>query len=104
MEYKVIRVDYHDKSELFYESLYKLLHANLKYKKDFVLDMEKVEFMSSTILGLLAQFHKKLSNDGLEMNLINLNAPNKKIIKITNLERYFNVFDSFDEFDKELER
>ena len=64
---------------------------------DIVIDMEAVEFLDSTGLGVLVGALKRVrSNDG-ELSLVCTQPRIRKVFEVTGLTKVFNLYDSVDE-------
>ena len=68
-------------------------HSN----KDFVVDMEGVEYLSSTGLRILITLMRNLKDKGRELRLSSLKEPVKKVFDIVQLDEMFAIYDSLDE-------
>ena len=55
------------------------------------LNFANVEFMSSSMLGLLVKIHKRIAERGGQLSLINLSRNLQKVFKITRLDRVFDI-------------
>lgn len=61
-----------------------------------IVDLEKVEFMDSSGLGaVIGSF--KLTGQGGEFVLCNLQESVQEIFKLTHMDKVFNIFESLDE-------
>ena len=56
-----------------------------------VIDFSKVEFLSSSVLGLLIKISKKIYETAGELRLCCINAKIDEIFKITRLDRVFQI-------------
>ena len=56
-----------------------------------VLNFANVEFMSSSMLGLLVKIHKRVAERGGHLSLLNLGANLRKVFEITNLNKVFDI-------------
>ena len=66
-------------------------------KHHLVVDMEKVEFLDSTGLGVLVGALKRVrSNDG-ELSLVCTQPRIRKVFEVTGLTKVFSLFDSVDD-------
>lgn len=70
--------------------------------KLFVIDLEKVRYISSSGLGLLITMLTKMKNAGGELYLTAPSDHVKKLLIITKLNGIFKVYDSLDEFTAQL--
>jgi anti-anti-sigma factor len=55
------------------------------------LDFCHVQFMSSSVLGLLVKIHKKVCELGGHLKLLNVNANIYKVFEITQLTKIFDI-------------
>jgi len=63
----------------------------------FIVDMEKVEWMNSSGLGIvIGALHTVTSRNG-RLCLINISEKTEQLLKITKLERVFSIFNSEEE-------
>ena len=58
---------------------------------ELILDFYSVQFMSSSVLGLLVKIHKRVCELGGHLKLINVNQNIYKIFKITQLTKVFDI-------------
>ena len=56
-----------------------------------VLDFTEVEFLSSSVLGLLIRISKKIYETGGELRLCSIDAKINEIFKITRLDKVFQI-------------
>ncbi len=66
--------------------------------KTYVVDLNKVRYISSSGIGLLITMLTKMRNVGGEMYLTAPSEHVKKLLIITKLNNIFTVFDSVDDF------
>ncbi len=65
-----------------------------KARRKIVLDFEKVRFLSSSALGVLIAMRKKADLIKGRVVLCNMREDLRKVFKITNLEKMFELYDS----------
>ncbi len=70
------------------------ISQNVKY---VIIDVNDVEFMNSTGLGMLANAHTILSKNGSNLFLISVPEKITKLLKMTHLDRVFQIFNSIDD-------
>lgn len=76
---------------LLSEKLHELIE---KGQKHFVVNLEKVDWMNSSGLGILIGGLTTVRNHGGEFRLCLLGAKLKEILEITKLDRVFSSYDS----------
>ena len=64
---------------------------------DFILNMEKVEFMNSAGLGVLIISTKRLESYNRCLKITNLSEAVKKVIRILDAHEIINIYDTEDE-------
>ena len=79
---------------LFRNKLYELVEAK---KKNVVVDMTDVKFISSTGIGILISGFTTLKNTGGDLKLANITANVNSVLVITKLIQVFHIFDNVDE-------
>ena len=57
-------------------------------------DMRRVEFMDSTVIGLFVWGMKNLREDGCDFRLFHMTKPVAQLFEITQLDRAFQIFDA----------
>jgi anti-sigma B factor antagonist len=70
---------------------------------NFILNMERVEFMNSAGLGVLIISTKRLESNNKCLKISNLNIAVKKVIQILDAHEIINVYDTEDEAVKSFE-
>ena len=55
------------------------------------MNFANVEFMSSSMLGLLVKIHKRVAERGGHLSLINLDSNLQEVFRITNLHKVFDI-------------
>jgi anti-sigma B factor antagonist len=58
---------------------------------EIILNFANVQFMSSAVLGLLVRIHKRISERGGRLRLVNLDPSLRKVFEITQLTRIFDI-------------
>ena len=58
---------------------------------DVLLDFSNVEFMSSAMLGLLGQLHRKISSGHGRLKMCSIRPEILTVCKITNLDKLFSI-------------
>ena len=62
-----------------------------------VVNFTNVQFLSSSVLGLLIRISKKIYEQGGQLRLCNINAKIFSIFKITRLDKVFDIYDNLPE-------
>ena len=62
-----------------------------------VLDFINVQFISSSVLGLLIRISKKIYEQNGRLRLCNINSKIFSIFKITRLDKVFDIYDDLQE-------
>jgi len=79
------------------------IQKNLSYIMDqypdynFVVNLNKVEYMNSAGLGMLIISSKKLESNNRSLKVSNLNREVKKVIEILNADRIIDFYDTEEE-------
>ena len=58
---------------------------------DMLLDFSNVEFMSSAMLGLLGQLHRKISGGQGRLKMCGIRPEIFQVFKLTNLDKLFSI-------------
>ena len=58
---------------------------------DVLLDFSNVEFMSSAMLGLLGQLHRKISTGHGRLKMCNIRPEIFQVFKLTSLDKLFSI-------------
>jgi len=58
---------------------------------DMLLDFANVEFMSSAMLGLLGQLHRKITAGQGRLKMCNIRPEIFQVFKLTNLDKLFRI-------------
>ncbi len=64
---------------------------NKTNEENIVLDFQRVEFMSSSMLGRLVQIHKKCKEFKTNLRLSSIQSEIQKVFKITKLDKLFDI-------------
>jgi len=59
---------------------------------DMLLDFANVEFMSSAMLGLLGQLHRKIGQGHGRLKMCGIRPEIFQVFKLTNLDKLFKIF------------
>ncbi len=65
--------------------------------KSVLVDMTKVPYVDSTGIGFLVSSHMAVSNQGGSFKLLGLNSRIREVLRITKLEKIFEIFDTEEE-------
>ncbi len=66
------------------------------YKK-VILDFSKTKYIDSTGLGIIVAIHKQVLMNAGALALINFDSNIRNLLKMTSLDRIFNIFESEEE-------
>ncbi len=83
-----------ENAKLFREKLYELINQN---KKNLVVDMSDVKFVSSTGIGILISGYTTLKNAGGDLKLAHISDKVQGVLNITKLNQIFNIYNNVDE-------
>ncbi len=61
---------------------------------ELILNFSNVQFMSSSLLGLLVRIHKRVCEHGGHLKILNVNANIYKVFEITRLTKIFDIVPS----------
>lgn len=73
------------------ETLHDLIEQG---KKQILVDLKQVDWMNSSGLGILIGAITTVRNSGGDLKLMNLSQKPMQLLKITHLDRVFDIFDS----------
>lgn len=76
---------------VFKETVYKVIESG---KTDIIIDLNGLEFMDSTGLGVLVAALKKTSTEGGKISLICDKRNILKVFSITGLDKVFSIYDN----------
>ena len=62
-----------------------------------IMDLSNVDFVDSSGIGILLQFHKKTTESGGTMLLAGINEKIHTIFKITKSDKHFTIFETLDQ-------
>ena len=71
--------------------------AEMKSNKYLILDLSKIEFIDSNGLGLIVKEGQKLKNTNSILYLLNPSKNVLKILRETNMIKYFPIIDKIDQ-------
>jgi len=63
------------------------------HETKFVFDFSRVEYLSSSALGMLIGLQRNFAQKDREMKLVGINDENKEVFRITKLDRVFDIYD-----------
>lgn len=66
-------------------------------QKRIIIDLESVNYMDSSGLGVLVALLKELKKVGGELKLISLPVSVKKIFDLTRLTKFFNIYNNLED-------
>ncbi|NQT27866.1 STAS domain-containing protein [candidate division KSB1 bacterium] len=73
------------------ETLHDLIEHD---KKQILVDLKQIDWMNSSGLGILIGAITTVRNYGGELKLMNLSQKPMQLLKVTHLDRVFDIFDS----------
>ena len=74
-----------------------LCSSECRINQDIVLDLQDINNMDSSGIGLLVHFHQIISKYGCKMYFINSNETLDKILAISKLDTFFEMFKNYNE-------
>ena len=77
------------------ESIMPLIEAEESAR--IVIDFTNVQFLSSSVLGLLIRISKKIYEQNGQLRLFNINPKIFSIFKITRLDKIFDIYNNLSE-------
>jgi len=80
-------------SPAFKETVYEIIESG---KRDIIIDLDGLEFMDSTGLGVLVAALKKTSMEGGSIRLICSKRNILKVFTITGLDKVFTIYDNLE--------
>jgi anti-anti-sigma factor len=78
----------------------KILALAEKGKRRIVLDLAKVHFIDSCMLGTLVELHTRLGETG-EISFCNVAANVKRVLEMTRLDEVFPIYENLDTLPRE---
>ena len=78
-------------SASFKETVYQVIDSG---KRDIVIDLDGLDFMDSTGLGVLVAVLKKISLEGGSIRLVCSKRSILKVFRITGLDKVFDIYDN----------
>jgi len=92
------------KLDLLTELTLKKTLESLLLKKQFniIVDFSKVTYINSYGLGVLTSVWREVKKANGRLILVNMNPKIKKIFQLTWLSKVFEIFDKFEEIEKEI--
>ncbi len=78
-------------SPLFKEEVYRVIDSG---RRDVVIDLDGLDFMDSTGLGVLVAVLKKTSDEGGSVRLVCSKRSIRKVFSITGLDKVFAIYDN----------
>ena len=79
------------------KELTRLIEAN---QNKIIIDLENVNYMDSSGLGVLVALLKELKKNGGDLKLISLPVSVKKIFDLTRLTKFFNIYNNLQDATK----
>jgi len=81
--------------EITIQGVFKDIMAVLEKTQEpnLLIDFRRVNFMSSSALGMLIRVHKKCKEFKIAMKLSNISPNIREVFKITGLEKIFDIYD-----------
>jgi anti-anti-sigma factor len=62
-----------------------------------VLDLQELEFIDSTGLGVLVKTHQRMRDDGLQLAVVKGNGQVRRLLELTGLDQQLTIVDSAEE-------
>ncbi|MGC9327855.1 MAG: STAS domain-containing protein [Candidatus Hinthialibacter sp.] len=63
-----------------------------KGNKHFLIDLEKINYISSSVLGFLISMHKELNKQGGKIKLVNVQPSVSNLFELTRLDRFLEMY------------
>lgn len=82
------------------QRLHDLLTERSEENENIVLDLSKVRYLDSTIMGTLFTHSKKLKEKNLNLSIINVKHALKLLFKVTKSYSLLNIYDSLGDLVK----
>ena len=84
------------------QGLHDLLAERSEENENIVLDLSKVRYLDSTIIGTLFTHSKKLKEKNLNLSIINVKHALKLLFKVTKSYSLLNIYDSLGDLVKSV--
>ncbi len=78
-----------DTSEQFILSIEKLVDAGLK---KMIVDCDKLDYISSYGLGVLARLHNRMKHQGGDVKIASVKGPLPDVLQVTGLNKLFEIY------------
>jgi len=65
--------------------------------RKFIIDFEKVTYISSIVIGILVRFHNEIVDDGGRVAVIKVSPAIMEVFRITRVDMTLSVFQTFEE-------
>ena len=84
--------------------LEELCDNECRIDKDIVLDLQNINFISSSGIGLLVHFNQMITKYKCNLYFINTNESVNKILELSKLNDFFKIYKNYDEliFDGDI--
>jgi anti-sigma B factor antagonist len=84
--------------------LEELCSSECRINRDIVMDLQDVNKIDSSGMGLLVHFHQIIVKYGCKMFFINTNEIVNKILELSKLDGFFKIYKNYEEFVTSYER
>lgn len=88
MAFKIVDLEYNPNNHEFFNYLSDLLKEEFKTNSVLILNFEKIVYVSSNILALLANHQKQKDK---EIKLINVNKDIMKVLELCQFTEFFDI-------------
>ena len=99
--FTIIRLDKHSLNLESVPDLSKLLEELCKNEcridRDIVLDLQDINFISSSGVGLLVHMHQMIVKNKKDLYFINTNDAVNKILEISKLDSFFKIYKTYED-------
>jgi len=75
-----------------------------KEDKNLILDLETIDFIDSSGIGAILSIYKKVEKNGVELVIINISSPLKRVFELSGLLNIIRLYSSRNEALKKLQR
>ncbi len=72
----------------------KMMQKNIK---NYIINLENVEYIDSSGIGALIYVHSALKKKNMNLRIVNVHGSVKRVIELTKLIKYFNIVNSLRE-------